>query len=440
MNYSQEIKRALEHAWHLNAAKNSLQRWLDLADREGWYQTDDALSRITSLFGASWYFTRFCFFRGENILRFFEADKQNIDYVKSLLVDLENLSADLSPDTTVELLRIKKNEIMLLILLLQLGNVIDQEQTEYLLTRLAQTVLLKMYKLFKLDEPGNVQCVVLAMGRFAGYEMNYGSDLDLIFIEKIIGPQNDIHLTNRIRKMLRYISVIDPSGALYEIDMRLRPHGSSGILVTPHHSFSEFHKGEREIWERQMMTRCRAVAGASALSKQIEQEIIHNIYGKYDLSFLAREIIKVRLLVEQELAGGSDKFELKRGMGGIMDLDFLTHFLQLAYGREHSQLRATGTRQILRTSATLGLIDENVASLLCDAYDFYKKSESVLRVFDMKSISSMNKETRSMLPVARASGFKQQDYETAVSCYQQKLIQYRNEVRAVFESVINAVI
>lgn len=440
MNYSREIKRALEGAWHPDAAENSLRRWLDLSNQEGWHQPDDAIAGITSVFGASWYFTRFCFFRGENILRFFDTDKRNVDRVKSLLTGMENLSIESPLDETVERLRIKKNEIMLLILLLQLDNVIDQEQTEYLLTGLAEKVLLKMYELFKLDEPDNVQCVVLAMGRFSGYEMNYGSDLDLIFIEKTIGPKNDVPIANRIRKMLRYISVMDPSGALYEIDMRLRPHGGSGILVTPYNSFSEFHKGERETWERQMMTRCRAVAGESALSKQVEREIINNIYGKYEMALLAREIMNVRLLVERELAGGGNKFELKRGRGGIMDIDFIAHFLQLAYGHEHAQLRTTSTRAVLRTSGTLGLIDENTSDLLCNAYDFYKKSESALRVFDMKSISGVNKETKSMLPVARAAGFGQPDYEQAASCYRERLIQYRNAVRAVFESVMNAAI
>ena len=79
-----------------------------------------------------------------------------------------------------------------------------------------------MYSLFGLDQLETIQCSVLAMGRFAGDEMNYGSDLDLIFIEKVMVKNSDEYIVNKVRKMLRYIATMDPSGALYEIDMRLK--------------------------------------------------------------------------------------------------------------------------------------------------------------------------------------------------------------------------
>ena len=145
----------------------------------------------------------------------------------------------------------------------------------------------------------------------------------------------------------------------------------------------------------------------------------------------------MRLLVEQELAGGKDKIEIKRGKGGIMDIDFLTHYLQLAYGNEHPQLRNSSTRQVLRESLKLDLISEKTVTELLNAYNFYKKSESALLVFDMKSISKVNKNTKSLLPLARASGFMDDDYDKAVTQYHVKLMQYRDNVRQLFESIIS---
>ncbi len=436
MSQTMTLEETLIRVWHKDAASNSLERWQELAQQENWNISDDVLSRMTMVFGASWYFTRFCFFRGSRILPLFAVENLSITSIESSLQVLEKFTTESSLDEAVEKLRIKKNEIMLSILILQLSNVIKQEQAEELLTKLADAVLIVMHHLFGLDQLEDIKCIVLGMGRFAGYEMNYGSDLDLIFIEKISKSNSDAHIGNKVRKMLRYISTMDPSGALYEIDMRLRPHGSSGVLVTPLQSFLKFHRDDREIWERQMMTRCRVIVGDKALSTQIKQEVLNDIYNKYETSYLAKEIMKVRLLVEQELAGGMDKIELKRGKGGVMDIDFLSHFLQLAYGSEHTQLQNASTRTVLKESASLNLINEKAATLLLNAYDFYKKSEAALRVFDMKSISKVDKDMKSLLPLARATGFIDEDADKAISQYQDKLFQYREEVRQLFNSVI----
>ena len=440
MNDCPEIKQALSTAWHSETAAKSIERWLELCQQEGWEMSVDALTRMTSLFGASWYFTRFCFYRGNNIISLFDNDAQKVAAIETSLDELKNISSTGSLDEAIEQLRIRKNEVMLSILLLQLGSVVNQEQAEALLTRLAENVLIVMYSLFGLDQLETIQCSVLAMGRFAGDEMNYGSDLDLIFIEKVMVKNSDEFIVNKIRKMLRYISTMDPSGALYEIDMRLRPHGSSGVLVTPLESFLQFHQSKREIWERQMMTRCRVVVGNKELSEQIKDAVLHNIYGEYEKSFLAREIMKVRLLVEQELAGGSDKIDIKRGKGGVMDIDFLTHFLQLAHGSEYPQLRNSSTRHVLRESAKLHLINDIDATGLLSAYDFYKKSEAALRVFDMKSTSSVPKDTKSLLPLTRALGFLDKEDSKAVAMYQDSLMQYRDRVRQTFEAVMHAAI
>ena len=437
MSYSPEVQNALSRTWHQDAAESSLERWMDLSKQEGWELSDDALTLMTLLFGASWYFTRFVYYRGSEVIYLFSKEMQDASIVEASLAELKQYSPDCSLDDAIERLRIKKNEIMLSVLLLQLGNVIEQEKAELLLTRLAESVLTVMYRLFGLEDIKNTQCIVLAMGRFAGGEMTYGSDLDLIFIEKVLDKNDFGQIINNIRKMLRYIAVMDPSGALYEIDMRLRPHGSSGVLVTPLDSFLEFHNDKREIWERQMMTRCRIVVGNPELSDQVNREILDDVYGKYEPSFLAKEIMKIRFLVEQELAGGKDKIDIKRGKGGIMDIDFLTHFLQLAHGAEYPQLRVASTRQVLRVAADSGLLNKKTATSLLKAYDFYKLSESALRVFDMKSTSKVAVTTKTLLPLARASGYLNNDPVVAVDDYLKKLRRLRNQVREQFEHILN---
>ena len=433
MNDSEQINQA----WHQQAASGSLQRWRELAKKEGWQQSEASLQLMIRVFGASWYFTRFVFFRGKDILPLFAPENQQPARVEQAIMCLANRQLDNSHSQAIEQLRIVKNELMLSILLLQLGNVIQQAQAERLLTLLADNVLQVMYRLYGLDQLEETQCIVLAMGRFAGYEMNYGSDLDLIFIEQVADKTGFEQTFAQIRKMLRHIAMMDPSGALYAIDMRLRPHGSSGTLVTPLDSFVEFHAGKREIWERQMMTRSRVVCGDSGLSSRVQEAILGSVYQQYEHSYLASEIMKVRLLVEQELAGGKDSIELKRGKGGIMDIDFLTHYLQLAHGHDDPDFQQTSTRRLLDIARQKALLKESVASVLLEAYDFYKTSERALRIFDMKSISKLAMTTAAVLPVARAHGYLDEDHDQAVTRYLDKLFSYRDKVRFIFKEVLD---
>ncbi len=438
MNYSTPVMEALNEAWHADTATNSLQRWTELADKEGWRLKDDSLPLMTRLFGASWYFTRFMFFRGADIIPLFNKENQSIKLVEAAITELRDMPAEDALGRSLENLRVRKNELMLSVLLLQLGDNISQQEAERLLTRIADSVLAVMFRLYELDRLEQTQCIILAMGRFAGDEMNYGSDLDLIFIEKVLTGVGYDQVMNRIRKMLRQIAMMDPSGTLYEIDMRLRPHGSSGTLITPLDSFIEFHESGREIWERQMMTRCRVVVGDPELSSKVQHEILDDIYQNYDKAYLASEIIKVRLLVEQELGGGKGKIELKRGKGGIMDIDFLAHYFQLANGQAQPEFRLTSTRAVIETARSHNQLNDACAKTLLEAYDFYKRSELALRVFDMKSISKVSMTTSAMLPLARATGFVGDDDEQTVNNYLDKLFNYRDQVRSMFEQILMA--
>src|SRR3972149_138053 len=114
--------------------------------------------------------------------------------------------------------------------------------------------------------------------------------------------------------------------------MRLRPHGNAGTLISPLNTFIEYHKAGREVWERQMMTRCRAVAGDPHLAESLLEKLIPCVYSRQDGS-LRSEVIRMRKLVQHELGSPAGKYDIKRGEGGIMDIDFISHYLQLRHGQ-----------------------------------------------------------------------------------------------------------
>ncbi|HKK16383.1 MAG TPA: hypothetical protein VJ981_06720, partial [Gammaproteobacteria bacterium] len=385
------IQSAICSAWDSKAAESNMERWLSLGEQQDWADSPDNCTLLTQLFGASWYFTRFVFFRGRDILDYFDRASRPELSMQGILAKLHEIPRTDDLEQEFEYLRINKNLVMLQIFLGSLRDDLDQQQQELALTNLAEATLHTTLDLLigeTVDSAAELS--ILAMGRMAGQEMNYGSDLDLIFLYDKASGQEQNDLIRKIQSLLRHIALPSAHGVLYEIDMRLRPHGTSGTLISPASYFIEYHQSEREIWERQMMTRCRPVLDQSGLATGSLQTIEPFIYGTFDEEHLRREIIAMRKRVQKELGNPKGKIEIKRGVGGIMDIDFLTHFLQLKYGHEHAKLKTSSTRHALQEAAELGLITGEQKDSLLKAYNYLKRIESALRVMDMKSISAFS--------------------------------------------------
>lgn len=388
MGRSDLIQTALNSAWHRQTAEASLERWLQICDKEQWGEIPEDIGQLIAVFGASWYFTRFIFYRGHE-----SADLIDTPALKSF--DDETLFQFLSQalhaddqDQQFESLRSLKNQAMLQILLRRLSGLDELQNNEFSLTRLAIATLTVAMKIIGLDfEDTDCEIAVLGMGRIAGDEMNYASDLDLIFLYEERTEEYRTYFSGKIRLLLRNMAVQTATGVLYDIDMRLRPHGTSGALVTSVSSFLKYHSGKRDIWERQMMTRCRPIVDYHHLGHRAMEQINKQIYrGSYDAS-LAREILQIRKRVQDELGSHRGKFDIKRGRGGIMDIDFLTHYLQLKSGHKYPDLQTSSTRLVLAVLAGHGFLSDEKAARLVSVYDFFKKIEACLRLFDLKSVN-----------------------------------------------------
>ncbi len=429
---------ALAKAWHQDVANSSLERWLVLSEKNQWGRCPENQDLLILLFGASWYFTRFVFYRGREIADIFDEPRM-LDFTSaSLTDDFMKMSPGADQETQFEILKIRKNEIMLAILLAQLSGSHKQEEIESALTRLAEATLsCAIHILAANDVEIKENIAILAMGRMAGDEMNFGSDLDLIFLYP--GGSQDLayKVSSFVRKLMRIIGLLSPAGLLYEVDMRLRPHGNSGLLVTGVQSFVDYHQGEREIWERQMMTRCRTVFDDANIASSALAKIESSIYQKYDGKTLSTDIIDMRKLVVDELGSKQGRYDIKRGQGGIMDIDFLTHYLQLLHGHEDTSLRTSSTRTALRNLSAAEKIDNEVSKFLLEAYDYLKTIESHIRVFDMKSISSFPKDIAKSVGLVRSMNYQDDNFENAAG---QFMHDYRNttqKTRNIFNDIFS---
>lgn len=437
MSSTGSLQDALAKAWYQDVANSSLERWLSLSEKNQWGRCPENLDLLVSLFGASWYFTRFVFFRGRKIADLFD-EPRSLDFTSaSLIDDFMKMSPKTDQETQFETLKIAKNEIMLTILLAQLSESHGQEEIECALTRLAEAALCCAIQILAADDAEITDNIaILAMGRMAGDEMNFGSDLDLIFLYSGGSQELAYKISSFVRKLMRIIGLLSPAGLLYEVDMRLRPHGSSGLLVTRVQSFVDYHQGEREIWERQMMTRCRAVFDGGNIASSALAQIESSIYQKFDEKHLRAEIKAMRQLVVDELGSKQGKYDLKRGAGGIMDIDFLTHYLQLLHGHEYTSLRTSSTRMALRKLSEAGKIDNEVSKFLLQAYDQLKTIESHIRVFDMKSISTFPKDVDKNNGLVRSMNYLDDNIENAAGQFIDDYKSITKKTRIIFNDIL----
>ncbi|MDZ7736128.1 MAG: hypothetical protein U5P41_08525 [Gammaproteobacteria bacterium] len=431
-------RQALAEAWHQDSAASSLERWLDLCEQQGWGRMPENLALLTRVFGASWYFTRFIFFRGPAIADVF--DSNDVSLLEADFINRHISSVDVEQETeqALESLRIAKNEIMLRILVAELQQSIDQAGVEESLTTLAEATLAVALRIYsnRFAQDMEDEIGVLGMGRMAGYEMNFGSDLDLIFLypgESTAIFEPGLRL---IRALLRGIAMAAPAGSLYDVDMRLRPHGAAGVLITSDTAFEEYHSAERDIWQRQLMTRCRPVVDGSGLAARALDRVSTHIYAEYDQDALRREVRAMRLRVENELGKPAGRYELKRGRGGVMDIDFISHFLQLAHGAAEPGLRTASTRRALQLLHQHDLLSQGHCKQLLEGYDFLKRMEGRLRVFDMKPISTISREATGLVSLARAMDYRGETDEEAARILLEDYLTIADGIRQIFDEIL----
>jgi len=175
--------------------------------------------------------------------------------------------------------------------------------------------------------------------------------------------------------MIHLLSTVTAGGILYEVDLRLRPNGQSGLLVTDISGFKDYQQEDAWTWEHQALVRARCVTGDQVLSEQIGS-IRQQILGqKRNLVVLTKDVNEMRAKMRERLnKSTADLFDLKQGKGGITDIEFMVQYAALAWSSEHpSLLIYTDTIRMLEALIESGKLSECESSMLADAYRFYRK-------------------------------------------------------------------
>jgi glutamate-ammonia-ligase adenylyltransferase len=259
---------------------------------------------------------------------------------------------------------------------------------------------------------------LIGLGKLGGRELSYHSDLDLILVyegDGRTGPpegasrfarfdatDNFHFFTDFAQRIIKVTSVLGPMGRLYQVDMRLRPTGKSGSLVIPLPEFRRYYEGGgAQLWERQALTRARVVGGDEAFGAEVMAAVSEWTYGVPWRREMLAEIAGMR----ERLEASRSERSLKRGFGGIADIEFLVQLLQLKYGGAAPEIRATNMWDALAALQARGLLSAEEHAALRASYDFLREVESRLRIVHNRSLDELPQTPAGLETLARRLGF-----------------------------------
>jgi len=231
---------------------------------------------------------------------------------------------------------------------------------------------------------------IIAYGKLGGRELGYVSDLDLTFVyEESSDPQqadrDAAAATHLVRRLMSWLTTVTSSGTLFEIDLRLRPNGNAGLLVTPIDAFERYERNVDGrgawVWEHQALTRARACAGDPALCERVERVRTRVLSQPRDPVALATEVVDMRRRMLEGHPNRGDRFDIKHDRGGMVDVEFIVQYLVLAHAGRHAALLANrGNIGLLAIAADLGLIDKAAAASVAAAYRHFRQLQHALRL------------------------------------------------------------
>jgi [glutamine synthetase] adenylyltransferase / [glutamine synthetase]-adenylyl-L-tyrosine phosphorylase len=221
---------------------------------------------------------------------------------------------------------------------------------------------------------------VAAYGKLGGLELGYSGDIDLVFLhsgtkDQMLGKIDNTQFFTRLgQRVLHILTAHTRAGFLYEADMRLRPSGSSGLLVSHIDAFMDYQKNDAWTWEHQALVRARSIAGDENLRKRFEKIRRSILSQPRDRDQLSCEVRNMREKMRREhLKPVPEKFDLKQGVGGMVDIEFIVQYLALLHAHEYPEIiRWSDNVRILNALNRTGIINDQTAHILRDAYLTYR--------------------------------------------------------------------
>ncbi|MEA5114932.1 MAG: bifunctional [glutamate--ammonia ligase]-adenylyl-L-tyrosine phosphorylase/[glutamate--ammonia-ligase] adenylyltransferase [Geobacteraceae bacterium] len=388
----------------------------------------EILKLLVSLFGMSKFLSKIFIQNPELLDNMVSRTLPALKELSDAKGELDSLLANAEDfEESLDILRRYRNEEFVRIGMQDIFGEINQAEIAGQLTNLAETCLdaacgLAVRELSRfgtpiwvdpegVDRPASL--AILGMGKLGGKELNYHSDLDIIYVYDFQGMTNgEKKISNHEyfaklgQKIISILTTPTREGYVYKIDTRLRPSGNAGPLVTSLESFRSYHRNEALIWERQALTKARVVMGESPLKDDIEGIIRETVYGRSAGEEVRREIHRLRKRMETELARESlGSYNIKTGRGGMVDVEFVVQYLQLKHGMDYPEIRGFSTLEALEAIRDHSLVTKSDFATLHDGYVFLRHLENRLRIIHDYSMNDLGGSKAYLNKLARRLGY-----------------------------------
>ncbi len=222
---------------------------------------------------------------------------------------------------------------------------------------------------------------VVAYGKLGGKELGYASDLDLIFLYQDAAPEAAENYARLAQRINRWLTSLTPAGVLYETDLRLRPDGVGGLLVSSLDGYADYQRRHAWVWEHQALTRARFAVGDRDIGCRFEAIRCEVLRNPRELSGLRDAVVAMRDKMLAAHPNPSGRFDIKHDRGGLIDVEFIVQYLVLGHARRCTDLTGNiGNLALLKLAAKLELIAEADARDVHAAYRRFRQLQHTLRL------------------------------------------------------------
>ena len=301
------------------------------------------------------------------------------------------------------------------------------------LAALAEVCLRAALAIVDADTP----LAVVGMGKLGGGELNYASDVDVLFLHE---SDADSDVAERVaRDLMTTMSGATTDGIVFRTDADLRPEGRSGPLTRTLESYEAYWDRWAQTWEFQSLIKARPVAGSTELGKRFLDAARGHVWPDVLDPDAVREVRAMKARAESETArrGLTDR-ELKRGRGGIRDIEFAVQLLQLVHGRHDGSVRSPNTLEALAELASADYVEPADATLLDEAYRSLRTVEHRLQLWDEQQTHTLPADTGARSRLARVLGYRDHGAETAIERFDADYRAQQARVRLVHERLFFA--
>ena len=269
---------------------------------------------------------------------------------------------------------------------------------------------------------------VMAMGKHGGRELNYVSDIDVLFV---LGDA-DVEGAERVAR--RLMEQMNGPPVLFRVDADLRPEGRDGPLVRSLDAYREYYKRWAHVWEFQALIKCRFAAGDKGVGSPFMDMIQPFVWPEQLAVGAIEEIRALKARAEHEIdRRGTSALEVKLGPGGIRDVEFAVQLLQLVHGRHHAQLRVPNTLDGLELLGAEGFVAEEDVRDLRDAYVFLRHTEHRLQLDAGRQTHRLPRSAAKREHLARGLGFRDSSVGSALELFDDRWTRTTSVVRTIHE-------